>query len=91
MGRGRNWRVAFAENVQEMSWLSNAVRDVGGWVAGDGNTPGSGDTREYGYDRSKVAAATANILNQPAGVNVQSELVVLAVAGVGLMLLMRQK
>jgi hypothetical protein len=72
------------------SWLSSIVDAIGGVVAGDGNTPGTPDTRKYGYDPVQVGQAAAVILTQPAPANVQSEILVLAVAGVGLILLLRQ-
>ena len=72
------------------SWFSSLVHDVGGLVAGDGNTPGNPDTRKYGYDTGNVAQETAALLVQPAGVNVQQEIAVLAIAGVGLILLLRR-
>lgn len=72
------------------SWLSKLGNDVGGWVAGDGNTPGSADTRELGYESSQVAKAVAIDLSQPAGPNVQQELLVGALAGVALIFLLRK-
>jgi hypothetical protein len=73
------------------SWLSSALHAIGGVVAGDGNTPGTPDTRKYGYDPTQVGQASALLLSAPAGPNVQQELLVLAAAGVGLILLLRQR
>lgn len=70
------------------SWLSSAVHAVAGWVAGDGNTPGNPDTRSLGYDPANVGPAAAALLSQPAAPNVQSEVIVLGVAGLGLILLL---
>lgn len=72
------------------SWLSSLEHDVGGWVAGDGNAPGSAQTRELGYEPGQVADAVTLTLSQPAGANVQQELLVMAAAGVGLILLLRK-
>lgn len=76
------------QTPQMGSWLSSAVHAVGGWVAGDGNDPGNSATRDLGYDPANVGPAVAAILSQPAGANVQSEVVVLGVAGLGLILLL---
>lgn len=72
------------------SWLSSALHSVGGWVAGDGNTPGSGDTRTLGYESQQVSDAVLLELAQPAPANVQQELLVMGVVGVGLILLLRK-
>lgn len=72
------------------SWLSSALDAIGGVVAGDGNTPGTPDTRKYGYDPTQVGQASAILLSQPAAPNVQQELLVLGVAGIGLILLLRK-
>lgn len=72
------------------SWFSSALHSVGGWVAGDGNTPGNPDTRSLGYDSDEVAKAVAIELSQPAAPNVQQELLVGAVVGVALIFLLRQ-
>lgn len=72
------------------SWLSSLVHSVGGWVAGDGNTPGSPETRKLGYEPTQVASAAAAYLAQPAPPNVQEELVVMGVAGLALILLLRK-
>lgn len=71
------------------SWLSSIVDDIGGVVAGDGNTPGNAATRSLGYDPTQVGPAAAVILSQPATANVQSELLFMGIAGVGLILLLR--
>lgn len=71
------------------SWLSSAFHSVGSWVAGDGNAPGSPDTRKYGYDPAQVGAASAALLNQPAPPSVQGELLLMGAAGLGLILLLR--
>lgn len=72
------------------SWLSSALHSVGGWVGGDGNTPGNSDTRSLGYDSDEVAKAVAIELSQPAGPNVQQELLVGGVAVVALIFLLRK-
>jgi hypothetical protein len=72
------------------SWLSSAVHDVGGWVAGDGNAPGSPATRELGYEPDQVADAALIALGAPAGANVQQELLIGAIFGVGLIFLLRK-
>lgn len=71
------------------SWFSSILGDVGGFVAGDGNAPGNADTRKLGYDPVPLSNATAAVLTQPAGVNVQQELLVMGVAGVALIFLLR--
>lgn len=71
------------------SWLSTGLHDVGSWVAGDGNPAGSPDTRKLGYEPGQVGDAAALMLSAPAAPNVQQELLVMAVAGVGLILLLR--
>lgn len=73
------------------SWLSSAVHDVGGWVAGDGNAPGNDDTRSLGYDKVKVAAATANLLNSPAPVSLNRTLLIVGALGLGALFLMKRK
>jgi hypothetical protein len=73
------------------SWLSSALHAVGGWVAGDGNAPGTAETRSIGYDSANVAQAAAAYLSQPAQPNVQQELVMMGIAGVGLILLLSPK
>lgn len=79
-----------ARSVQLGSWLSSFFHDVGGFVAGDGNTPGNPDTRKLGYDTKQVGQEAAQLLTQPAAVNVQQEIAVLAIAGLGLILLLRR-
>lgn len=64
---------------------------IAGWVAGDGNEPGSPESRRYGYEPDQVADAVVLTLAQPAPPDVQKELLVMAVAGVGLILLLRQR
>jgi hypothetical protein len=71
------------------SWLSDITDAIGGVVAGDGNTPGNADTRKLGYDPQQVAQASAAILQQPSGANVQQELLVMGIAGVALIFLLR--
>lgn len=73
------------------SWLSDITHKVGGWVAGDGNPAGNADTRSLGYDKKQVAQASASLLNQPAPPAVQSELLVMGIAGVALIFLLRPK
>jgi hypothetical protein len=72
------------------SWLSSIVDSIAGVVAGDGNTPGNPATRQYGYDPTQVGPASALLLLQPAPANVQQEVLVLAVAGIGLILLLEK-
>lgn len=73
-----------------MSWFSSAVHDIGGWVAGDGNAPGSPATRELGYEPDQVGDAALIVLTSPAPPNVQQELLVVAAFGVGLIFLLRK-
>lgn len=75
--------------VQMGSWLSSLFHTVGNVVAGDGNSPGNPDTRSLGYDTTQVAQASALMLSQPSAPSVQSELLLMGVAGVGLILLLR--
>lgn len=72
------------------SWLSSLKHEVGGWVAGDGNTPGSPGTREFGYEPSQVGQAAALLLTEPAPPNVQGELLLGGAAIVGLIFLLRK-
>lgn len=74
-----------------MSWLSSIVHDVGGWVAGDGNAAGNKDTRSLGYDKQKVSAATANLLNAPAPANIQNQVLLMGAAGVALIWILRKR
>lgn len=72
------------------SLLSSALHDIGGVVAGDGNTPGTPDTRALGYDPDQVSKAVAIELSQPAGPNVQQELLVMGAVGLALIFLLRK-
>jgi len=71
------------------SWLSSTLHKAGSFVAGDGNAAGSPNTRKYGYEPMNVAKAAAVQLNQPAPPAVQSELLLMGAAGLGLILLLR--
>lgn len=73
------------------SVFSNLLHDVSGWVAGDGNEAGNPQTRSLGYDPAIVAQATVATLNQPAPPTVQTELLLMGLAGVGLILLLHPK
>lgn len=73
------------------SWFTDVEHAVGGWVAGDGNAPGNAETRSAGYDSGQVAQAAAQLLTQPAGPNMQHELMLMGLAGVGLILLLSPK
>lgn len=73
------------------SWLSSALHSLGNVVAGDGNSPGTPETRSLGYDSASVANAAASLLSQKAGPNVQGELLLMGAAGIGLILLMAPK
>jgi hypothetical protein len=70
------------------SWLSSALNDVGSFVAGDGNPAGNSATRSLGYDPAQVGPAVAVILSQPAAPAIQSELLLMGAAGLGLILLL---
>jgi len=74
------------------SWLSSGIKKVVGVVVGKGNTPGTPETRKYGYDRAEVAAAVAQNLatdtsTNPA-TNPQGKLILAGAAGVALLLLL---
>lgn len=48
------------------SWLSSFKNKAIGWAIGKGNTPGTKNTRELGYEPAEVAkAVVANIQNAP--------------------------
>jgi hypothetical protein len=64
---------------------------IAGWITGSGNEPGTPETRKLGYDPTQVADAAAIDLTTPAAPDVQKELVVMALAGLGLILLLKPK
>lgn len=70
------------------SWFSSLFHSVGNYVAGDGNSPGTPETRAQGYDSAGVAHAAADILVSPAGPDLQGEMLLMGAAGLGLILLL---
>lgn len=73
----------------------HTLKSVVGWVAGGGNTPGTPETREYGYDRQAVADAVAARLQQPVNITAagspQGTLLLLGGAGLAAALLLGGK
>lgn len=75
------------------SWLSSALHSTGNWIVGQGNSPGTPETRKYGYDRAEVATAVVKQLEAapPVTANPQGQLMLAGAAALGLLVLFRHK
>lgn len=76
------------------SWFSEAMHSVGNWVAGNGNSPGTPETRKYGYDRQAVSdAVVAQLQTAPPvpATDPRGELILAGAAVLGLIVLFRHK
>lgn len=51
-----------------MDGLLSPLKKIVGWVAGKGNTPGTPETRKYGYSPTDVAQEVANNIATGTGV-----------------------
>lgn len=75
-----------------LSFITKPLKKVVGWVAGKGNTPGTPETRKYGYSPTEVAAqVTQNLINAPADPVIdpnQGKLILGGAAALALILLM---
>ena len=77
------------DGAQMGSWLSKAFKKTVGWAVGKGNTPGTPETRKYGYDREATATAIVEqIKNAPPVAPNNGKVILLGAAGAAVLLLL---